>query len=156
MIRVQDGYLFGKNSLWQLASFREFVEAIRYVETGNLPNQGQGAIGDKGKALGPLQIHEICHEDAVNYCLSILTSIDRNLCRYEKCTGLEYSSFILYWFMRRYAKTALRENNFEKMARIWNGGPFGYRKTATIPYWNKVRDSLNRIVAKRMEKYDGK
>mgnify|MGYP003681423291 CR=1 FL=1 len=32
----------------------------------------------------------------------------------------------------------------EKVARIHNGGPKGYRKKATIKYWKKVLTELNR------------
>jgi hypothetical protein len=30
----------------------------------------------------------------------------------------------------------------EKLARIFNGGPFGYRKKATLMYWYKIRAEL--------------
>jgi hypothetical protein len=29
-------------------------------------------------------------------------------------------------------------SSFEKMARNWNGGPKGYKKTATVHYWAKI------------------
>ena len=37
-------------------SWRETLDAIRVVETGGCPNDGIGAIGDGGNALGPYQI----------------------------------------------------------------------------------------------------
>jgi hypothetical protein len=30
----------------------------------------------------------------------------------------------------------------EEAARIWNGGPTGHRKLATVTYWNKVKKHL--------------
>ena len=30
----------------------------------------------------------------------------------------------------------------EMIARNWNGGPKGYRKNQTVPYWNKVKPQL--------------
>jgi len=35
-----------------------------------------------------------------------------------------------------------REPTDEDRARIWNGGPMGWRNKATIGYWNKVKKHL--------------
>lgn len=35
-----------------------------------------------------------------------------------------------------------REPTLQDLARIWNGGPTGYRKPETLPYWRKVRRQL--------------
>ena len=32
----------------------------------------------------------------------------------------------------------------EQRARIWNGGPRGMSKAATLPYWAKVQKELER------------
>ena len=34
------------------ADTRKFLDAIRRVETGGLPNAGKGAVGDKGASIG--------------------------------------------------------------------------------------------------------
>jgi hypothetical protein len=31
----------------------------------------------------------------------------------------------------------------EHRARVWNGGPKGMKKAATVAYWNKVRRELD-------------
>lgn len=31
----------------------------------------------------------------------------------------------------------------EARARIWNGGPRGYRKDSTKKYWKKVKEAMN-------------
>lgn len=33
--------------------------------------------------------------------------------------------------------------NYEQIARCWNGGPQGMKKTATIQYWNLIKKQLN-------------
>ena len=108
---------------------KELIDAIHMVETsGRL-----GAIrGDGGAALGPLQIHRGCWQDA-------------NLPgRYEDCADLAYSKRVWAAYMARYAtKRRLgRPVTDEDRARIWNGGPNGYKKTATIKYWAKVKKEL--------------
>ena len=107
------------------------VAAIHMVETsGRL-----GPIrGDGGAALGPLQIHRACWQDA-------------NLPgRYEDCAGLAYSKRVFAAYMARYAteRRLGRPVTDADRARIWNGGPNGYKKKATVAYWNKVRKELTR------------
>jgi hypothetical protein len=41
--------------------------------------------------------------------------------------------------MDRYAPKGASD---EVLARIHNGGPKGYKKTATVKYWNKVKKEL--------------
>ena len=113
------------------------INAIIYVESrGN-----DSAIGDRGKAVGCLQIHPICVRE-VNRILRkndipLLYTLEDRYSReksiemfniiaeqYECC---EYLTFIQY---------------AEIVARRWNGGPRGHKKRATIKYWNKVQSVL--------------
>ena len=107
------------------------VAAVHMVETsGRL-----GPIrGDGGAALGPLQIHRACWQDA-------------NLPgRYEDCADLAYAKRVFAAYMARYAteRRLGRPVTDEDRARIWNGGPSGWKKKATVAYWNKVRKELTR------------
>lgn len=89
-------------------------------------------LGDGGAALGPLQIHRACWQDA-------------NLPgKYEDCADLEYSKRVFRAYMSRYATSRRigRAVTDEDRARIWNGGPQGYKKFTTITYWNKVKGHL--------------
>lgn len=36
-----------------------------------------------------------------------------------------------------------KDDDFEKIARNWNGGPVGYRKSRTMKYWVKVQKYLS-------------
>jgi len=113
---------------------RDILDALRQVETGGCPNEGIGARGDNGNAIGPYQIHRIYHTDS-------------GLPTYNKClTSKSYSERVVSSYMMRYASgewsralsgKATRADCL-KIARIHNGGPRGHRKTATKKYANKV------------------
>lgn len=109
----------------------DLVSAIHQVETsGRL-----GPIrGDGGAALGPLQIHRACWVDA--------RMPDGS---YEDCANLAYAKRVFARYMERYAtqRRLGRPVTDQDRARIWNGGPNGYKKRATLGYWNKVRKELN-------------
>ena len=86
------------------------------------------AIGDNGAAVGPLQIHKEVVDDVnkaygTNYTYDDRKSIDksREICR----------KYLLLHGGRRATN--------EKYARIWNGGPFGHRKSSTKAYWARVK-----------------
>ena len=52
-----------------------------------------------------------------------------------------------YGYMKRYAKDAwtdLKSFDAEKVARIHNGGPRGYKKKATEKYWTKVKKVIEK------------
>lgn len=107
----------------------ELVEAIHMVESSG--RTGAGIIGDNGKAIGPLQIHKVCWLDAVEYDKSIGGS-------YQDCHKLDYAKKVFNAYIKRYGKG----KTLEQQARIWNGGPKGHKKQATIKYWQKVKRFL--------------
>ena len=109
------------------------LNAIRIVESGGNDN----AVGDGGKAIGPYQIWRSYWKDAIEFDPSIGGS-------YENCYERKYAERVVQAYMARYANERRlgHEPTFEDIARIHNGGPNGYRKRATIPYWNKVQQEL--------------
>lgn len=115
------------------------LNAIREVETGGLPNRGIGAVGDNGKSIGPYQIGRL-------YWIDSDTSGE-----YQQCLDSHvYSEKVISRYMRRYANAEwlrIRSGvgtlaDVEKVCRIHNGGPRGYTKKATVPYWNKILNNL--------------
>ena len=109
------------------ADWAGFVKAIHSVETG----QRTGAIlGDGGRALGPLQIHRGCFKDS------------GVAGRYEDVTSLPVARAVMHGYLSRYAPGALASGDWATCARIWNGGPKGASKTATLAYWAKVEAKL--------------
>ena len=113
-------------------SWDNLVEAVIQVESrGN-----DSAVGDNGKAVGCLQIHPIVVRE-VNRLVSKHYTLDD---RYSRAKSIEMFNIISeeydcceeYTFMQ-YA---------EIVARRWNGGPKGDKKTATLEYWEKVKKEL--------------
>ncbi len=107
---------------------QEFIRAIHQTESsGRL-----GAIvGDNGKAFGPLQIHRVCWRD------SRVKGIYP-----QDCADLAYSIKVMTAYLNRYCPDAVKTKDFETMARVWNGGPNGFKKNSTRIYWTKVKTNL--------------
>ncbi len=115
------------------------LDAIRQVETGGLPNDGRGAVGDGGRAIGPYQIHNVYHVDAAQR--------NKRLKSYRNClNSLSYSEKVISSYMERYASKAWKRlqrgkgtlADVQTIARIHNGGPRGHTKKSTEKYWKKV------------------
>ena len=123
-------------------SRREF-DAIREVETGGCSDP-LNAVGDqdRGCSYGPYQIMRGYYNDAVEFNPTLRNSID-----FSDLIGpgsIEKSEQIMQAYSNRYttAERLGREPTFEDAARNHNGGPNGYKKSATIGYWNKVSGIL--------------
>ena len=113
----------------------ELVNALIQVES----NGNDDAVGDNGNAIGCLQIWKIYHTDA--------TERSNIGGKYLDCYTRSYSIKVFDAYMRRYARDAWTNPlkfDAEKVARIHNGGPKGYKKNATLKYWAKVQSQLTR------------
>lgn len=113
----------------------KLINALISVES----NGKADAIGDGGKAKGCLQIHNVVVEDVNNFFKTNYIHDDafdmekaKDICR----------KYLSHW-SKYYKQQEGKEATDEVLARIWNGGPFGYRKMATMPYWNKVKVFLS-------------
>ena len=109
------------------------LQAIRIVESNNTPS----AVGDGGNAIGVYQICESYWKDATEF--SNLGG------KYRDCFIPEYADRVVRCYMKRYAtpRRLGREATMQDIARIHNGGPNGYKKQATLKYWEKVEKILN-------------
>ena len=105
--------------------------AIRLVETGGHPDP-TNAIGSAGE-IGPLQITEAAHTDALDHDPSIGGE-------YQDCRDLTYAKKIFWAYLDRYAEYG---DTTEILARIWNGGPNGASKESTRVYWERVKRALD-------------
>ena len=110
------------------ADWAGFVRAIHLVESGG--RVGGVILGDGGRALGPLQIHRGCFKDS------------GVAGRYEDVTSLPVARAVMHGYLSRYAPGALASGDWATCARVWNGGPKGASKTATLAYWRKVEGKL--------------
>jgi len=100
-----------------------FWRALHLVETSGRHGP---IVGDGGKALGPLQIHRSFHADS------------RVPGAYERVADLEYSKRVATAYFKRWAPEAYAKADVETLARVFNGGPRGASKPATLGYGRKV------------------
>lgn len=107
----------------------QFINALIRVESGG----NDLAIGDRGLSGGCLQIKDIVVEDVNRISGERFVSADR----FSRGTSIR----ICQIYLKHYATKERigREPTYEDMARIWNGGPDGWKKPETIPYWNKLK-----------------
>jgi hypothetical protein len=101
-------------------------EAVCHVESGG----NALAIGDKGRAAGIAQIWAITVKDINRFAGTRYTLSDR----FDPVKSKEM--FNLY--VEHYGKG----RSLQYKARLWNGGPGGNSKTATIAYWKKIQKHL--------------
>lgn len=113
------------------------------IESGGDPN----AVGDDGEAVGVLQIHPCVIDDVNRVFRTRYTPADRlnaaksmTICR----------CYLLYWGYR-YTQNTGHEPTPEVLARIWNGGPAGWKKEATRGYWKKVQAAIRQKPEPRMD-----
>lgn len=108
----------------------EFMSALRHVESGGQPNGGRDVTADNGTTIGPL-------------CISRAAWLDsRILGSWEDCRDYDYACRVAMAYWQRYCPAALANKDYETLARVWNGGPKGATKKATIGYWKRVQAAM--------------
>lgn len=107
------------------------------VESGGNPD----AVGDGGRSVGVLQISTAVVDD-VNRILGkhVYSYADRN--NAVKSTRM-CQVYLAYWGMQ-YQKKRDAAPDWRVLARIWNGGPDGWRKRATDDYVLKVKRAMEK------------
>jgi len=113
------------------------LAALIQVESGGVPQIGDQHL--KNKAYGVLQVRQPCLDD-VNEMHNMSLTL-------EDCHGSEsISRWVCVNYLTRwgehYSKTTDKEPTMEVLARIWVGGPSGYRRQSTEKYWEKVKKEL--------------
>ena len=111
------------------------LAALIAVESSGNPD----AIGDNGLAYGCLQLHAAYVQDAAEFA--------GKTWRHEDAFNPATAEQIVRAYMARYAteKRLGREPTYQDIARMHNGGPAGWRKPATLPYWLKVKKKLEQL-----------
>ena len=107
----------------KIISWNDFVNAVIYVESkGN-----DSAYCAKEKAIGCLQIRPI-----------MIAEINRiqNKVKYKHSDAWNKAKSIEIF------NAIAKNESYEKIARKWNGGYYGDKKTSTIKYWAKVKKRL--------------
>ena len=118
-------------------------QAICQVETGG-HWQATDKPGGAGE-IGIAQIRTVCVDD-VNRILKSYGSKERYTYKDRLSVGKSKEMFYIYvgHYARYYTKTYGKLATDEIKARIWNGGPTGWNKMATISYWKKVKKELEK------------
>jgi hypothetical protein len=109
-----------------MTTLSNLISALIVVESSG----NDQAIGDGGKAIGPLQIHR-----------AVVTDVNRitgSNYRREAMTNRAQARAVCEAYLKHWGKG----KTTEEQARIWNGGPNGDRKQATQGYWRKVQKHL--------------
>lgn len=113
-------------------AFDLVIGAIRAVESGGDDN----AVGDGGQAIGPYQIHRGYWQDATRFL-----GVDWP---YSDARDPVKAARAVRAYTSHYAAYYRRPWTPETIARIHNGGPAGWKKTATLPYWSRVQNRMVR------------
>lgn len=121
-------------------SMIELIMVLIVIESGGDLN----AVGDNGKAVGVLQIHK----EYVDDCNRISQLHSKNTIytyedREDRDKSIEMTLLYLEHYCQAYAKKTGKQATPEIAARIHNGGPMGWKRKSTIPYWKKVKVVLH-------------
>ena len=110
------------------------LRAITYVESRG----DNSAVGDGGLAYGSLQIHKGVVLDVNRVYGTKYTHRDA----FDRASAVDmfHKYLAIYAVERRLGREPTREDK----ARIWNGGPNGFKKDVTRRYWAKVEAALER------------
>ena len=107
-------------------NLHSLISALMIVESSG----NDQAIGDNGRAIGPLQIHR-----------SVVLDVNRitgSNYRHSEMTNRLAARAVCQAYLEHYG----RGKSLEEQARIWNGGPSGHKKAATVSYWRRVQRNL--------------
>lgn len=107
-------------------NLHSLISALMIVESSG----NDQAIGDNGRAIGPLQIHR-----------SVVLDVNRitgSNYRHSEMTNRVAARAVCQAYLEHYG----RGKSLEEQARIWNGGPTGHKKAATVSYWRRVQRNL--------------
>ncbi len=115
-----------RNTLKTMTTLSNLISALIIVESSG----NDQAIGDNGRALGPLQIHRGVVLD--------VNRITGSNYRWQSMTNRVQARAVCEAYLKHYGRGATTE----QLARRWNGGPTGDRKSATEAYWAKVKKHL--------------
>lgn len=67
---------------------------------------------------------------------------------YDKTKSEQMMRRYWRWYGELYKINTRQNPTYETLARIHNGGPYGWRKPSTIRYWMRVRKELLKELAK--------
>jgi hypothetical protein len=93
-----------------------------------------------GEAAGCLQITPILVKDVNRIAGTNYTLEDR----FDRQKSIEMAQIYLTYYGKVYTKKTGNEPDNEVYARMWNGGPNGWKKESTRDFWLKVKAELEK------------
>jgi len=108
------------------------------------------AIGDNGDAVGCLQMHKIMVDD-INRIQSLkFKDCSEDYYRYKDRLDRVTSKMMCEDYMNHYGPKRISKDNTELvnliiLGRMWNGGPQGHKKKATLLYTKKIMKLYNEM-----------
>jgi hypothetical protein len=93
-----------------------------------------------GNAVGCLQITPVVVEDVNRIAGTNFTLQDR----YDRQKSIQMAEIYLKYYGQVYTKKTGKQPDNEIYARIWNGGPNGWKKTSTEDFWPKVKKEIEK------------
>ena len=112
----------------------KLIKALIKVESDG----DSDAIGDNGKAKGILQIWPSYAKDVNRVYKTDYKHDDA----FDPKKAIDMTKKYLSFYGNYYQKKTGNPINYEVLAKIHNGGPFGYKNKNTEEYWNKVKKYL--------------
>jgi hypothetical protein len=121
-------------------NLEKLSRAISNWETRGIPEERKDeAVGDNGKALGRYQAHKEAVMDVNERFHTNYTHEDMKDPAKAKDVFIKYLQRWGNYYSKKYNKAP----TYEVLARMWNGGgPSGFKKSATLAYWQGVKDRL--------------
>lgn len=114
-----------------------FIDAVAQVESGNRPLAPYWDVN--AVRLGHFSISRDVWTDATQFNKALAKG------SWGQCqTDRAYGEQILLSYLKRYCPQAVKAGDYQTMARVWNGGPKGATKKATVKYWNKVKKEMDK------------
>ena len=115
------------------------LNAIKFVESSG----DASAIGDNGKAVGAYQLHKVYVDDVNNILKNKGSKIRFTYAdRYNMHKSRVMTCIYLNHYGKLHERKTGKKASLEVLARIHNGGPNGWKKEATLKYWNKIKKRL--------------
>jgi len=111
--------------------------ALKMTESSNNPKV---ADGDQGKAKGILQIWKVVIEDVNRVYKTKYVHADAYVVSKAEDICRKY----LTHYGNYYSKQTGKPATDDILARMWNGGPDGYKQSSTLSYWNRVQSYLTK------------
>lgn len=133
------------------------VAAALYLSMKAQPDQqlwtAQAAVESRGNPRA------YCRRDGSSGIVQIRTDCLNDINRIAKARGLKVRfkpsdrfdpvkarrmwQLYLEYYAAKYEHDTGRPCTYEVLARIWNGGPCGWKKASTVNYWGRVRSRMD-------------